>query len=212
MTLREKLDAYEKLMRLDKPIGILLLLWPALWGLWLAAPGALRADILIIFVLGTVLTRSAGCIVNDYADRNFDPHVARTEDYAQHFGCKTRHEPIADANGHRGHPDDAVAGRRRSHRVPRRRLLEQGDVRQHARESGQIRRNVGKRLEPRTIDDPERRSQRLRARRVSRTGEYQHHGTRRNRAREVFIVRRKCVEAARQRWILCAGFREQAFR
>lgn len=80
MTLKEKLDAYEKLMRLDKPIGILLLLWPVLWGLWLAAPGALRADIVIIFVLGTVLTRSAGCIINDYADRNFDPHVARTRE------------------------------------------------------------------------------------------------------------------------------------
>jgi len=80
MTLKEKLDAYEKLMRLDKPIGILLLLWPVLWGLWLAAPGALRADILIIFVLGTVLTRSAGCIINDYADRDFDPHVERTRE------------------------------------------------------------------------------------------------------------------------------------
>ncbi|HJQ62221.1 MAG TPA: 4-hydroxybenzoate octaprenyltransferase [Burkholderiales bacterium] len=80
MTLKEKLDAYEKLMRLDKPIGILLLLWPVLWGLWLAAPGALRADIVIIFVLGTVLTRSGGCIINDYADRNFDPHVARTRE------------------------------------------------------------------------------------------------------------------------------------
>ena len=78
MTLKERLDAYEKLMRLDKPIGILLLLWPALWGLWLAAPGVLRVDILVIFVLGTILTRSAGCIINDYADRNFDPHVERT--------------------------------------------------------------------------------------------------------------------------------------
>lgn len=78
MTLKERLDAYEKLMRLDKPIGILLLLWPALWGLWLAAPGVLRIDILVIFVLGTILTRSAGCIINDYADRNFDPHVERT--------------------------------------------------------------------------------------------------------------------------------------
>ena len=65
MTLKERLDAYEKLMRLDKPIGILLLLWPALWGLWLAAPGVLRIDILVIFVLGTFLTRSAGCIIND---------------------------------------------------------------------------------------------------------------------------------------------------
>lgn len=80
MTLKERLDTYEKLMRLDKPIGILLLLWPVLWGLWAAAPGALRLDILIIFVLGTVLMRSAGCIINDFADRDFDPHVDRTRD------------------------------------------------------------------------------------------------------------------------------------
>jgi len=78
MTLKERLDAYEKLIRLDKPIGILLLLWPALWGLWLSAPRGLRIDILIIFVLGTVLMRSAGCAINDFADRNFDPHVDRT--------------------------------------------------------------------------------------------------------------------------------------
>ncbi len=75
---KERLDAYEKLMRLDKPIGVLLLLWPALWGLWLAARGALRLDILLIFVVGTVLTRSAGCIINDFADRDFDPYVERT--------------------------------------------------------------------------------------------------------------------------------------
>jgi 4-hydroxybenzoate polyprenyltransferase len=80
MTLTEKLDAYEKLMRLDKPIGILLLLWPVLWGLWLAAQGALRADIALIFVLGTILTRSAGCIVNDFADRDFDSRVERTRE------------------------------------------------------------------------------------------------------------------------------------
>jgi 4-hydroxybenzoate polyprenyltransferase len=80
MTLKDRLDAYEKLMRLDKPIGILLLLWPALWGLWMAAPGVLRVDILLIFVLGAVLMRSAGCIVNDYADRDIDPHVERTRD------------------------------------------------------------------------------------------------------------------------------------
>jgi 4-hydroxybenzoate polyprenyltransferase len=78
MTLAERLDAYEKLMRLDKPIGILLLLWPALWGVWLASPGALRLDILLIFVVGTVLMRSAGCILNDLADRHFDPYVERT--------------------------------------------------------------------------------------------------------------------------------------
>jgi 4-hydroxybenzoate polyprenyltransferase len=78
MTLVERLDAYEKLMRLDKPIGILLLLWPTLWGLWYAAYDVPDLDILAIFITGTVLMRSAGCIVNDYADRNFDPHVERT--------------------------------------------------------------------------------------------------------------------------------------
>jgi 4-hydroxybenzoate polyprenyltransferase len=80
MTLKERLDAYEKLMRLDKPIGALLLLWPALWALWLAKYGIPDLDILIIFVVGVVLTRSAGCIINDYADRDFDPHVERTRD------------------------------------------------------------------------------------------------------------------------------------
>ncbi len=80
MTLKDRLDAYEKLMRLDKPIGILLLLWPALWALWFAAPRAQRVDILLIFILGTVLMRSAGCVINDYADRNIDPHVERTKD------------------------------------------------------------------------------------------------------------------------------------
>ncbi|MEK6593986.1 MAG: 4-hydroxybenzoate octaprenyltransferase [Pseudomonadota bacterium] len=79
MTLTQRLDAYEKLMRLDKPIGILLLLWPVLWGLWLAAPGALRFDILLIFLVGTVLMRSAGCVINDFADRDFDPRVERTK-------------------------------------------------------------------------------------------------------------------------------------
>ena len=94
MTLKEKLDAYEKLMRLDKPIGILLLLWPALWGLWLAAPGVLRVDILLIFVLGTILTRSAGCIINDYADRDFDPHVARTRERPLAAGRVTTTEAL----------------------------------------------------------------------------------------------------------------------
>jgi 4-hydroxybenzoate polyprenyltransferase len=78
MTLIERLDAYEKLMRLDKPIGALLLLWPVLWGLWFAAYGVPDLDILIIFITGTVLARSAGCVVNDFADRDFDAHVERT--------------------------------------------------------------------------------------------------------------------------------------
>lgn len=80
MTLTERLKVYERLMRLDQPIGILLLLWPALWGLWLAAYGIPDFDILLVFVTGTVLVRSAGCIINDFADRNFDPHVERTRD------------------------------------------------------------------------------------------------------------------------------------
>lgn len=74
----KRLDAYERLIRLDKPIGTLLLLWPTLWAVWLAAEGKPRLDILVIFVVGTLLMRSAGCAMNDYADRNFDPHVERT--------------------------------------------------------------------------------------------------------------------------------------
>lgn len=78
MTFKEKLFAYYQLIRLDKPIGILLLLWPTLWALWLAADGWPDLMILTIFVLGTVLMRSAGCAINDFADRHIDPHVART--------------------------------------------------------------------------------------------------------------------------------------
>ncbi|HEY3076737.1 MAG TPA: 4-hydroxybenzoate octaprenyltransferase [Burkholderiales bacterium] len=73
-----RLDAYERLIRLDKPIGTLLLLWPTLWAVWLAADGRPSAPIVLIFVMGTVLMRSAGCAVNDYADRSFDAHVERT--------------------------------------------------------------------------------------------------------------------------------------
>jgi len=80
LNLQQRLTAYEKLMRLDKPIGILLLLWPTLWGLWFAAGGLPPPDVLLIFFTGTVLMRSAGCVINDYADRNFDPHVERTKD------------------------------------------------------------------------------------------------------------------------------------
>jgi 4-hydroxybenzoate polyprenyltransferase len=80
MTLTERLSHYERLMRLDKPIGILLLLWPTLWGQWLASNGRPDWMILWIFVAGVVLMRSAGCVINDYADREFDPHVARTRE------------------------------------------------------------------------------------------------------------------------------------
>ena len=73
------LHDYVQLMRLDRPIGIWLLLWPTLWAVWIASRGRPTPQILIIFVTGTVLMRSAGCAINDYADRSFDPHVARTQ-------------------------------------------------------------------------------------------------------------------------------------
>lgn len=76
--LTAKLRDYALLMRFDKPIGISLLLWPTLWGLWFAADGLPPIAILLIFITGTVLMRAAGCVINDYADREFDPHVART--------------------------------------------------------------------------------------------------------------------------------------
>ena len=78
LTLAERLDAYERLMRLDKPIGTLLLLWPTLCALWFAAGGRPRGSLVLIFVVGTLVTRSAGCAMNDWADRDFDGHVART--------------------------------------------------------------------------------------------------------------------------------------
>jgi 4-hydroxybenzoate polyprenyltransferase len=74
------LQDYVQLMRLDRPIGIWLLLWPTLWAVWIASRGRPTPQILIIFVAGTVLMRSAGCAINDYADRSFDPRVERTKD------------------------------------------------------------------------------------------------------------------------------------
>jgi 4-hydroxybenzoate polyprenyltransferase len=79
-TIGRRLDAYERLLRLDKPVGTLLLLWPTLWALWLAARGQPTIELVAIFGVGTLLMRSAGCALNDYADRNFDGHVARTRD------------------------------------------------------------------------------------------------------------------------------------
>ncbi len=79
MNITRKLNAYERLMRLDKPIGILLLLWPTLWGLMIAGKGQPGWVIVLVFVTGTILMRSAGCVMNDIADRNFDGHVERTK-------------------------------------------------------------------------------------------------------------------------------------
>jgi len=76
---RSRLSAYIALTRLDRPIGIWLLMWPMLWALWFAAGGIPSIKVLVIFFLGCVLTRSAGCAINDYADRDFDANVARTK-------------------------------------------------------------------------------------------------------------------------------------
>lgn len=80
LTWRQRIDAYERLLRLDKPIGVLLLLWPTLSALWLASFGAPSITLIAVFVMGTWLMRSAGCAFNDWADRDFDAHVKRTAD------------------------------------------------------------------------------------------------------------------------------------
>lgn len=80
MMRKERLRNYIELMRLHRPIGILLLLWPTLWSLWIAARGIPDWNVLLVFIAGVVLMRSAGCVINDYADRNFDRHVERTAD------------------------------------------------------------------------------------------------------------------------------------
>jgi 4-hydroxybenzoate polyprenyltransferase len=77
---RDRARQYALLMRFDKPIGIFLLLWPTLWALWIASAGRPDPLVFTVFVLGVVLMRAAGCVMNDYADRGFDPHVARTRD------------------------------------------------------------------------------------------------------------------------------------
>ncbi|MBI5936517.1 MAG: 4-hydroxybenzoate octaprenyltransferase [Betaproteobacteria bacterium] len=99
MSLAERLTLYEKLMRLDKPIGILLLAWPTLWGLWLSSAGRPDPIIFWIFALGIVLMRSAGCVVNDYADRDFDGHVARTKNRPLAAGKLNPKEALALAAG-----------------------------------------------------------------------------------------------------------------
>lgn len=78
--LQRRLHEYVLLTRLNRPIGTLLLLWPVLWALWIAAQGFPGLKLLLVFLLGTLLTRSAGCIINDFADRDFDPHVERTRE------------------------------------------------------------------------------------------------------------------------------------
>jgi len=93
--LAARLTLYERLMRLDKPIGTLLLLWPTLWALWLASDGKPAGPIVWIFVLGTLLMRSAGCVMNDLADWRFDAEVKRTRDRPLATGAVSRGEAYA---------------------------------------------------------------------------------------------------------------------
>lgn len=94
---RARLREYVLLTRLNKPIGILLLLWPTLWGLWMAAGGLPPVPVLLVFVAGVVLMRSAGCAINDYADRDFDRHVERTRDRPLTAGRIAPREAVAVA-------------------------------------------------------------------------------------------------------------------
>jgi len=94
VTLGERLRRYVKLVRLDRPIGIFLLMWPALWALWLAGGGQPPWQVVLVFVLGVVVMRSAGCAINDYADRNFDGHVQRTRERPLAVGLVSPKEAI----------------------------------------------------------------------------------------------------------------------
>ena len=91
---RDRLYRYYLLVRLHRPIGIFLLMWPALWALWLAGDGQPPWQVVLIFVLGVVLMRSAGCAINDYADRDFDGHVARTKQRPLATGEVTPREAV----------------------------------------------------------------------------------------------------------------------
>jgi 4-hydroxybenzoate polyprenyltransferase len=99
MNLTPRLTLYIQLARLHKPIGILLLLWPTLWAVWLASSGHPSLLILVIFTLGTVLMRSAGCVINDYADRDIDKHVKRTKDRPLTSGRVSSREALFLAAG-----------------------------------------------------------------------------------------------------------------
>lgn len=92
--LKARLQAYIHLMRADKPIGTYLLLWPTLWALWIAAEGMPPLHLLLIFCLGVFLTRSAGCVINDFADRHIDGHVKRTHQRPLPSGRVTEREAI----------------------------------------------------------------------------------------------------------------------
>ncbi|MFT6987356.1 MAG: 4-hydroxybenzoate polyprenyltransferase [Psychromonas sp.] len=92
---KKKLHAYAQLMRIDKPIGTLLLLWPTLWALWIAAQGFPDLEILLVFATGVLLMRSAGCVINDFADRNIDGFIERTKQRPLPSGRASNKDAIA---------------------------------------------------------------------------------------------------------------------
>jgi 4-hydroxybenzoate polyprenyltransferase len=94
-----QIAAYGRLIRIERPIGTLLLLWPTLWGLWIAGDGHPRPDVFVVFVLGVFLMRSAGCAINDFADRRIDPHVQRTRDRPLASGIVSPVEAVLLAAG-----------------------------------------------------------------------------------------------------------------
>lgn len=94
-TVTPRLREYIRLTRLDRPIGIYLLLWPMLWAIWISGEGRPEPLVLVVFIAGTVLMRSAGCAINDYADRHFDPHVERTKQRPLAAGTITPKEALA---------------------------------------------------------------------------------------------------------------------
>ncbi len=94
MNLTQRLHLYIQLTRLNRPIGILLLLWPTLWGVWIAANGHPAWHVVVIFTLGTTLMRSAGCVINDYADRHIDKHVKRTKERPLTSGKVSERETV----------------------------------------------------------------------------------------------------------------------
>ncbi len=99
VSFRQRLGLYFRLTRLDKPIGTLLLAWPTLWALWIAGAGRPDWKVVLIFMAGTLLMRSAGCAMNDYADRDFDPHVARTKHRPLATRAISTKEALAIAGG-----------------------------------------------------------------------------------------------------------------
>ena len=100
---QSRLRAWWQLMRFDRPIGILLLLWPTLWALWAAAGGPPSTQNLVIFLVGVVVMRAAGCVANDLADRDFDPHVERTRERPLAAGTLSPAEARAGCGPSAGH-------------------------------------------------------------------------------------------------------------